>query len=220
MKLLTFFEKFIPDHKDISEALCIAQKKSQYIGNFNPLGEAVKTENKKETIFWGKLGDFGVSIFITQKWKVKVEDYDKVRTDGFKYPDQWDLRILHNESEYLGEVRTSNLGQKILKNYRERVQYIYDHLRLLDGYVVSNFKKEEAVKDIYFQVVYPYTKKELNRFFKLIEDGKSPYFHGLICGYALREDFDKIGHKFKYGNSLYKAIEIKKVRYIGEKPWE
>lgn len=98
---------------DIQRAQHVADQKMQYINVHNPGGIRRSLEIIRNRITAGKLADAAVLELLTQavarrNLQLQIYEYDQVRTDGFRNPDQYDLLITDSQSRNAEiEIRSS-----------------------------------------------------------------------------------------------------------------
>lgn len=130
------------------------------------------------------LGDLAKNIFKTYimllrpyYFKNNIIEYDLVRTDWFKNPDKFDLKIVNNNKECTIEVKSS--GEK----------YSNDINKLLDRRIIINFGNEhQHFECMVVQILF--VPKNLN-FFKNedhfeCKNSSDQYFNNFVNNYILQ----------------------------------
>lgn len=191
----------------------IANKKSRYT---MPIGTSGTKRNKMEILnkhFRGKLGVLCVKNFIQKHCQCDVVDYDDIRKNEYKRPDEFDLMI----GEKILEVRTSLLPKEFkFTSEIELLKYVLDNLRLLGPYTIQDGKPKEKPKDIYIQIIYPYVKYEFDEIFINLLNGNEIDLTLHIFGFDTIDVLKEQGETFFYGASKYLALKLYRTKDITE----
>lgn len=195
--------QFEVDEQIRQDALDIAKRKAPYTMKWSVSNFERNEKRQLNNLWQGKIADKG-----TMKWLVtkgfSIEEYDQIRTDNFKHPDPWDLRIIKSNIEI--EVRSSCLAKT-----SHDLAYVINNYKLLGPYTIPGFKDSEKAKYLHIQVIYPYPQVVLN---KKLENEDEIY--GYIMGWISREELFTRGFDWHYQKTKYKVVILRDARQMFE----
>lgn len=187
---------FLVDEKTKDQAKKIAEKKVKHTMPVSVSGEVRGAVRLLYNHWQGKIADKAVRVWLEQN-AIRTQEYDEIRTNDFKQPDIWDLRV--EPSGFELEVRSSCLSR-----LNHTLEHVVNHYKILGPYTIPGFKESERSKYAHLQVIYPYTQVSLNQ---RLNTGME--IEGYAVGWASREKLFKEGFDWSWGASLYRAILIK-----------
>lgn len=194
---------FLVDKKIKEQAKKIAEKKAKYTMPVSVSGEVRDVVRVFYNHWQGKIADKAVRVWLEQN-TMKIQEYDDIRTNGFKRYDPWDLRVEPSGLEL--EVRSSCLSRS-----HHTLEHVANHYKILGPYTIPGFKATEKSKYAHVQVIYPYTQVTINQRLKIGME-----IEGYAVGWATREKLFKEGFDWSWGASLYRAILIKDGEQMSE----
>jgi hypothetical protein len=203
----------------ICQAERIAEKKADYIKKNDPSG---RPRNRAEIVsqnFLGALADIACTrllrtYFKKHKIPLKVVSYDEVRTDNFENPDQYDIQLSSEASQWIVEVRSSICIKKSLRGM------------INDWHILGSYKTDikgdfEVEKEFYIRPMFHlkrfsenYKKDFYKRSdgMKLLKDGEIDlYILGGATAEIMSSDkaWDEGGETLKQGQSSFRVVYIK-----------
>ena len=140
------------DAADIKAASDVADAKVGFINVHNPGGIRRSPCVIRNRIIAGKLADAAVADLLNRRiaksgLPFSVNEYDKLRTDGFEYPDPYDLELDKQGNTETIEVRSSFCYRLAPPDKIVKKLSIY-------GWYTSANKPAEPPRDWYWQVIY------------------------------------------------------------------
>ena len=143
------------DRDDLDCARQVAIRKVDLVNVDSPGGSPRNRDVRLRRLVAGKLADHAVRRILERYYRKNgkrwaVEEYDEVRTDGFRDADPWDLRCFDDTGRsLLVEVRSSfvhrlNSAYRLQNNHRQS---------LLGPYATAS-KPGEQPKDLFWQVAF------------------------------------------------------------------
>lgn len=194
---------FLVDERIKDQSKKIAEKKAKYTMPVSVSGEVRGVGRLLYNHWQGKIADKAVRVWLEQK-DIETQEYDEIRTNDFKRPDPWDLRVKSSGLEL--EVRSSCLSRS-----NHTLEHVANHYKILGPYTIPGFKESEKSKYAHVQVIYPYTQASLNQRLK-----SGMEIEGYAVGWATRENLFKEGFDWHWGATLYRAILIKDGELMSE----
>lgn len=199
---------------EIRQAQHVADQKMQYTNEHNPGGIQRSPEIIRNRITAGKLADAAVLELLMKAvarrnlpWQIK--EYDQIRTDGFRNPDQYDLLITD------GQNRSAEIEIRSSFSYRLLPQdKIVKKLSTYGWYTSAN-KAVEGHHDWYWQVVYYLRPRDIPRDPKwpLVDVFEDCLDAGAVTGFivggackAMLEDTSQSCERSDQDGARYRAI--------------
>lgn len=153
-----------------------------------------------------------MAYFDKHSLPIRVDRYDDVRTDGFVYPDQYDLKLICENREYLVEVRSSSCIYIALEKMIETWQILGPYSTQIKG-------KTETEKAFYLRPLFHLTTFRKNRStqeyqrvgaFDAIRSGALELYFvgGATLEMMLANGRDEGGQELKQNNARFLVLDI------------
>ena len=177
------------------ESKKIAEKKADNTMTMSVSGSSRDRDKIVSHHIQGKIADKAFKKYLEQKG-FDVEEYDEIRTDDFKKPDPWDLRIVTFDCPC--EVRSSCISKPA-----HDLNMVLNYYRILGPYTITGYKESEGEKYLHVQVMFLKTALDLKD-----EIQKGNAIEGYIVCFIDRKTLFKIGSDWSYGVAKYKVLKI------------
>lgn len=189
MATVVEFKEFEVTPGAIAESLRIVEKKSPHINPRAPNGDVRPPELIASNIFHGSIAQFAVEQVLKERHAKNIEIYDRIRTDDFRYSDEWDMRTIFGETTRFIEVRSSYATARCTRftEREKRLACIRESYNLIAAYQTS-FKPGEMRKNLFFQVYWQYDADEAMKTYELYLNGHSKEtVTCFVVGFATRK---------------------------------
>lgn len=157
------------DEADIERAKQIARAKLDFTDVHSPGGQIRSRAVVYSRIVAGKLADAAVAAIIRggldqTDFPAEVIEYDAIRTDGYREPDEFDLQVRLGDITRDVEIRSSF-------SYRVWTPPRMLHAMSVYGWYTSGSKAVEPHREYYWQVLYHLRPEDI----QFAADAKPPW---------------------------------------------